>query len=910
MNKFIYILFLFLFLPIIAFGQELPRDTITIGYFAGTGIDTNKFNALPKKTNKLKIGLALSGGGSRGISQLGVLQVFNKYNIEPDIIVGTSIGSIIGSLYSSGYTVQELDSMFRSIDWKKSLSLSNKYTREFLYPDQKIVQDKALFTISLEGIKPLLPTSLSTGQKITEILNTIFLNARYKPEPDFNSLKIPFASVATNLDNGSREVFRSGNITECVKASFTFPLLYHPTIINNHNYVDGGLTANIPVSVVKDLGAEFVISVNTTSPLKTAEEIKSNPINTADQILSITMDQLNKMQLSLSDFTIEPELKDISGDDFSDLGLIESKGTEATEKCISKILNTVDSLESLKSDKYNYFLVNPKIYFRNNFLPDSLVNKIKSEQEISFLKYITIEKTLKEIYKLGIYNKVYAVTYRDDEGVKLEYDYIENPKLNKIEVKSSFDFIDKITSDFYAQYSGKPFNLKSAEKLFEDIKTALRQNMITSADISEFHFDYNSGILKINISDGKLERINIIGNEQTKNSYINGEIFFKYNQPILKNEAESSLKNIFGTNLFRQASISYKSLDSGYIQANINLIEKSSKNITFSVRVDNVYNFQVLADARDENIFGYGIESGITFSGGAKRQEIKGEFKQNNFFGTDLTYNLAGYYISRDVSDYSETIRLQDKVFDVNKIAEYRDSKYGASLMIGAQIERIGTIFGKVSIENLRIKNITDFPNETDNKIFKFLFGGRIDTRDDYPFPNSGSFINYYYETAQNRLRGEDTYNRLYIDLESYFKLSSSSNLKPKFIFGFADKTTPLNEQFSFGGENSFFGMKEDELRGNQILIASVQYRYSLPFKLFFPTYVAARYDLGRLWENTEDIRFKDLRHGLGISLQFDTPIGKASFSGGRCFIIYKGISKDTFVFSPYTFYFSLGYDL
>ena len=181
MNKFIYILFLFLFLPIIAFGQELPRDTITIGYFAGTGIDTNKFNALPKKTNKLKIGLALSGGGSRGISQLGVLQVFNKYNIEPDIIVGTSIGSIIGSLYSSGYTVQELDSMFRSIDWKKSLSLSNKYTREFLYPDQKIVQDKALFTISLEGIKPLLPTSLSTGQKITVILNTIFLNARYKP---------------------------------------------------------------------------------------------------------------------------------------------------------------------------------------------------------------------------------------------------------------------------------------------------------------------------------------------------------------------------------------------------------------------------------------------------------------------------------------------------------------------------------------------------------------------------------------------------------------------------------------------------------------------------------------------------------------------------------------------------------
>lgn len=103
--------------------------------------------------------------------------------------------------------------------------------------------------------------------------------------------------------------------------------------------------------------------------------------------------------------------------------------------------------------------------------------------------------------------------------------------------------------------------------------------------------------------------------------------------------------------------------------------------------------------------------------------------------------------------------------------------------------------------------------------------------------------------------------------------------------------------------------MFEDELRGRQILSASLEYRYLLPVKLFFDTYLLARYDLGRIWENSSDIRFKDLRHGFGISAAFDTPVGKASFSAGKTLIINKGLAKDSFIWGPNTFYFSIGYD-
>jgi NTE family protein len=104
--------------------------------------------------------------------------------------------------------------------------------------------------------------------------------------------------------------------------------------------------------------------------------------------------------------------------------------------------------------------------------------------------------------------------------------------------------------------------------------------------------------------------------------------------------------------------------------------------------------------------------------------------------------------------------------------------------------------------------------------------------------------------------------------------------------------------------------MIEDELRGRQILKASLEYRYFLPYKLFFDTYFSVRYDLGRMWENAEDIRFKDLRHGIGLTASFDTPLGEASFSVGKSLIINRGLKKDSFIFGPYTYYFSIGYEL
>ena len=131
---------------------------------------------------------------------------------------------------------------------------------------------------------------------------------------------------------------------------------------------------------------------------------------------------------------------------------------------------------------------------------------------------------------------------------------------------------------------------------------------------------------------------------------------------------------------------------------------------------------------------------------------------------------------------------------------------------------------------------------------------------------------------------------------------------------GFADKTLPISEQYSLGGQDMFFGLRKDGLRGRQIFLTSLEYRYKLPFEIFFDTYFSVRYDLGSIWGEQEEIRFRDLKHGIGTSLHeepqvpnYGPPIGPARFSVGKSFLFEKS-AGNPIVWGDTVFYFSIGY--
>ena len=260
---------------------------------------------------------------------------------------------------------------------------------------------------------------------------------------------------------------------------------------------------------------------------------------------------------------------------------------------------------------------------------------------------------------------------------------------------------------------------------------------------------------------------------------------------------------------------------------------------------------------------------------------------------------------------YERKSLTSDKTFSTLKTGEYRQIFYGASLSLGTQIEKFGNLIFTGKYQFDEVKNTEgDKVIAFKTKLVSIIASTTVDNMDKYPYPQRGIYFTGFYETAQSFLGGEQSFTKLGMEFRYYLRLGKRSTFVPKVMMGFGDNTMPLSEQFRLGGMSSFFGMRENEFRGRQIFLASLMYRIKLPFRIFFDTYLKFRYDLGSTWEEESQIRFKDLRHGIGGIISFNTPIGPADFAIGRSFLLKKGLSENSLTWGDILFYFSIGYEI
>lgn len=258
-----------------------------------------------------KVAVVLSGGGAKGVAHIGALKVIEEAGIPIDYIVGTSIGAIVGGLYSIGYSTEQLEELVKQTDWMDLLS--DKVSREVIPFPFKAENDRYLLSFPLNNDKG--SGGIIKGENIWQLLNK--LTEDYQNVTDFEKLPTSFACIATDMVSNEKVIIRSGNLAEAMRASMAVPVAFTPVYSEGKVLIDGGFKDNLPIDVAKDMGADIVIAIDAQSDFATGDKLKSVPDVINQMMLMICQSELDEDKVKQVDSYIKVNVDGYNAASFS-----------------------------------------------------------------------------------------------------------------------------------------------------------------------------------------------------------------------------------------------------------------------------------------------------------------------------------------------------------------------------------------------------------------------------------------------------------------------------------------------------------------------------------------------------------------------------------------------------------------
>ncbi len=402
-----------------------------------------------------KIGLVLSGGGAKGSAHVGVLKVLEENNIPVDYIVGTSIGAYVGGMYALGYEVAEIEEIMLALPWDGSYS--DTIPRESLSYSSKQHRDRYNLSVRLgySGGEFKVPHGLLLGQSAYQILQRS--TDTVSSFESFDELAIPYRAIASDIATAQMVVIDSGSINQAMKASASVPGIVAAVEINGKLLVDGGITNNMPIDVVKEMGADIVIAVDIGSPLSKKSELTStvSVLNQLANILTNNTSIAQKTLLSEEDILVRPEIDELSTTDWSIMPQALKLGELQAQAQLGQLaklsINEADYLsykEAKRNKAQQWFSALP-----NNIIKIELQNDSKVENDIIVKKFaIDLGKPVSKHDLDQAINRVYALD--KFEQVSVEFTDTAQGRILILHTKAKswgpnyFDFGFNLKTDF------------------------------------------------------------------------------------------------------------------------------------------------------------------------------------------------------------------------------------------------------------------------------------------------------------------------------------------------------------------------------------------------------------------------------------------------------------------------------
>ncbi|HEY2798465.1 MAG TPA: patatin-like phospholipase family protein [Thermoanaerobaculia bacterium] len=288
--------------PVPVFAQETPAD--------------KPAERPPNAAGRPRVGLALGGGGARGMAHIGVIRALEQLHVPIDYVVGTSMGSIVGGLYACGYTPDEMEKLIKSIHWDTLFQDAPERAQQSFRQKEDDFEHLIPFEFGLNFKKGglVLPPGLIAGSKLGYVLESAMLGC--SSVPDFDHLRIPFRAVATDIQTGEPFIMSKGNLARTIRASMAIPAIFTPVEIDGRLLIDGGESQNLPVQTVRAMGADIVIAVNVGSSGGASAEKPTNVGAMIGRLIDLPLQQNTQASAKLADLVITPDLGKYTSADF------------------------------------------------------------------------------------------------------------------------------------------------------------------------------------------------------------------------------------------------------------------------------------------------------------------------------------------------------------------------------------------------------------------------------------------------------------------------------------------------------------------------------------------------------------------------------------------------------------------
>jgi NTE family protein len=378
------------------------------------------------------IGLTLSGGGAKGLAHIGILKAIDSAGLKISYVTGTSMGSIIGALYASGYPADTIEKMARKIDW--DVLLSNSSSLRSLILEEKDEYDKYAVELPWVNDRFKLPSGVLESEELWLKFSEFFFPV-YGIK-DFSKLPKPFRCIATDISSGEAVVLDKGELTYAIRSSMAIPSVFTAVEYKGKKLVDGGLVRNFPVNDAKEMGADFIIGSSVAGELLPKEKI-TNVFKVLLQVALFREDEDTKKQKRLCDVFISQALNNYtmarfsSADEIIDTGILKGRSFYPVFKRIADSLNAIYGKEKVISNELpkanSVKITDYQINGLHKMKPAFFLHRMQFENNKRYTPDL-LSHYIRNAFGSRYYNKiVYTLQPLPDSSAKIIFDVEENP---------------------------------------------------------------------------------------------------------------------------------------------------------------------------------------------------------------------------------------------------------------------------------------------------------------------------------------------------------------------------------------------------------------------------------------------------------------------------------------------------